>query len=484
MKKVRVRYAPSPTGLLHIGNARTALFNYLFARHSGGDFIIRVEDTDISRNIEGGEASQLENLKWLGIDWDESIDKPGSFGPYNQLARHDEGIYMKYIDILLSEGKAYKCFCTSQELEEEAERQKASGIIPKYSGKCRHLSEDEIRSNEISEKEYTVRFKVLENKDYTWNDIVKNVVTFNSNDVSGDFNLLKRDGIPTYNFAVAVDDHLMEITHVLRGEDHISNTPKQLMIYEALGLEAPIFGHMTLIVNERGKKLSKRDGGIIQFISQYRDLGYLPEAMFNFITLLGWSPEGEKEIISHDELIEMFDERRLSKSAAKFDVNKLSWINNQYIKTMEENEYLELVIPFLNEVNTTYDEQTLNKIALLYKDQISYGKEVIEVSQLFFEEVNMNDEALEFMNQEGIVNTITAFRDKFIGLDAIDGESIKMIIKEIQKENEVKGKMLFMPIRIATTMQMHGPELADSLSILGKDNVVININKCIEEISL
>lgn len=483
MRRVRVRYAPSPTGHLHIGNARTALFNYLFAKHNNGDFIIRVEDTDVARNIEGGEKSQLDNLKWLGIQWDESIDKEGDFGPYNQLERHAQGIYTKYVDELLESGKAYKCFCTSKELEAEAEKQKASGLIPKYSGKCRHLTAEEVKQKSQQGLDYTVRFKTPENVDYSWSDIVKSDVTFNSKDVSGDFNILKRDGIPTYNFAVVIDDYLMEITHILRGEDHISNTPKQLMIYEALGWEVPTFGHMTLIVNEEGKKLSKRDEGIIQFISQYKELGFLPEAMFNFITLLGWSPDSEEEIFTQEQLIDIFDANRLSKSAAKFDVNKLSWINNQYIKKMDNDKYLDLVMPFINEIEHSYSEDTIRTIALLYKEQISYGKEIIEVSKLFFEAPEMDAEALEFMKQEGITETISLFRDKISAVDEISEEAVKPLIKEVQKELQVKGKMLFMPIRISTTMQMHGPELAEILSILGKDKIIDNMNKCIEEIN-
>ena len=250
---VRLRYAPSPTGYLHIGNARTALFNYLFAKHYGGEFIIRIEDTDVSRNIEGGEKSQLDNLSWLGIKWDESIDKVGSYGPYSQLERVKEGIYNKYVDILLNSEKAYKCYCTSEELEESAEKQKQSGLIPKYNGKCRNLTTERKAELESSGLEYSVRFKVDVSQVYEWEDIVKNNVSFLGKDVSGDFNILKRDGIPTYNFAVVIDDHLMAISHVLRGEDHISNTPKQIMIYDALNFEKPIFGHMTLIVNAEGK---------------------------------------------------------------------------------------------------------------------------------------------------------------------------------------------------------------------------------------
>lgn len=256
--------------------------------------IVRIEDTDIERNVEGGEQSQLENLQWLGIDYDESVDKDGGYGPYRQTERLD--IYRKYVDELLEQGHAYKCFCTPEELEREREEQRAAGIAaPQYSGKCRRLTPEQVAELEAQGKPYTIRLKVPEGKTYEVDDLVRGKVTFESKDI-GDWVIVKANGIPTYNFAVVIDDHLMEISHVFRGEEHLSNTPKQLMVYEYFGWEPPQFAHLTLIVNEQRKKLSKRDESIIQFVSQYKELGYLPEAMFNFFALLGWSPEGEEEI--------------------------------------------------------------------------------------------------------------------------------------------------------------------------------------------
>ncbi len=479
MDKIRVRYAPSPTGYLHIGNARTALFNYLFAKNANGDFIIRVEDTDIARNIENGVESQLSNLSWLGIDWNESVDKEGNYGPYNQLKRVEEGLYQPFIDKLLEEEKAYKCFCTSEELEEEATRQKEAGQIPKYQGKCRHLLKEEIEEKEKSGIDYTIRFKVENDIDIKWDDIVKGNVLFNSNDVSGDFNIVKRDGIPTYNFAVVIDDHLMEISHVLRGEDHISNTPKQIMIYNALGLSVPKFGHMALIVNQEGKKLSKRDGGIIQFIEQYKDLGYIPEAMFNFISLLGWSTGTEEEIFSKEELIKLFDANRLSKSSAKFDVAKLTWINNMYMKSLDEDKYIELVYPFLKEEYNIDLDKRIEKILMLYKNQISYGKEIVEVSTLFFKDFEISLEGKEFLEtlESGKVEEIKKIITNKISEKEfeLNAENVKELINLVKEETGLKGKNLFMPIRILTTGQMHGPELSDTLEILGKDNLLKNL---------
>lgn len=338
-ERIRVRYAPSPTGYLHIGNARTALFNYLFAKHYDGDFVVRIEDTDSKRNLEDGESSQFDNLKWLGLDWDESIDKDKGYGPYRQSERGD--IYNPLIQQLLDEDKAYKCYMTEEELEKEREDQIARGEMPRYGGQHAHLTEEERQQFEAEGRRPSIRFRVPQDQTYTFNDMVKGEISFDSNNI-GDWVIVKKDGIPTYNFAVAIDDHYMEISDVIRGDDHVSNTPKQLMIYEAFGWEAPRFGHMSLIVNEERKKLSKRDGQILQFIEQYRDLGYLPEALFNFITLLGWSPEGEKEIFSKEEFIKIFDEKRLSKSPAMFDRQKLAWVNNQYMKTKDTDTVFEL----------------------------------------------------------------------------------------------------------------------------------------------
>lgn len=482
-KKVRVRYAPSPTGYLHIGNARTALFNYLFAKHTNGDFIIRIEDTDVNRNIEDGVKSQLDNLKWLGVDWDESVDLGGDYGPYAQLERMESGIYQPYIDELLEKGLAYRCFCTSEELEKETEAQKQRGEIPKYSGKCRHLTEDEIQAKLEAKESYSIRFKVPENVDIAWKDMVKGDISFNSNDVSGDFNIVKRDGIPTYNFVVVLDDHLMEISHVLRGEDHISNTPKQIMIYNALGFDVPEFGHMALIVNEEGKKLSKRDTSIIQFIEDYKKLGYLPEAMFNFISLLGWSPTGEEEIFSKEELISIFDENRLSKSSAKFDVNKLSWINNQYIKKLDNDKYLNLVKPFISDIDlSNFSDEAINNICLLFKDQISYGAQITELVKEFIN-TNLEDEAITFIKENDCINVINEFKNQLLNNDINSEEDVKALIKEVSNITGNKGKMLFMPIRIAISGKMHGPEIPNIITIFGKDNIINIIDKHVNELS-
>ena len=426
--EVRVRYAPSPTGHLHIGNARTALFNYLFARSQGGKFIIRIEDTDRKRNIEGGEQSQLNYLKWLGIDWDESVDVGGEYGPYRQSERND--IYKTYYDELLEKGLAYKCYCTEEELEKEREEQAARGEMPRYSGKCRNLTKEEQEKLEAEGRKPSIRFKVPQGEVITFKDIVKDEISFESDGI-GDFVIVKKDGTPTYNFAVAVDDYLMKMTHVLRGEDHISNTPKQIMIYNAFGWDIPVFGHMTLIVNENRKKLSKRDESIIQFIEQYEELGYLPEALFNFIALLGWSPVGEEELFTKEQFIEIFDVNRLSKSPAVFDAHKLKWVNNQYVKKLDLDQVIDLAVPHLQKAGKVSEElseserEWVSKLISLYQDQLSYGAEIVELTELFFkEEIEYNREARTVLDEEQVPEVLSAFAEKLEQLEEFTADQI------------------------------------------------------------
>lgn len=475
--KIRVRYAPSPTGELHIGNARTALFNYLFARHHGGSFIIRTEDTDTARNIAHGEQSQLDNLSWLGIDWDESAVNPGEFGPYRQSERLH--IYQPLIDQLLAEDKAYKCYMTEEELEAEREAQKARGEMPHYGGQHAHLSAEEQAAFEAEGRIPAIRIRVPQDQIYQFEDMVKGQVTFESKNISGDWVIQKKDGMPTYNFAVVVDDHLMEISHVLRGDDHIANTPKQLMVYDAFGWSYPEFGHMTLIINaETNKKLSKRDGGILQFIEQYRKLGYLPEAMFNFIALLGWSPKGEEEIYQREEFIDIFDVDRLSTSPAAFDPKKLEWINNQYVKQAELERITALALPHLQAaglVVEALDAQTMEwvtKLVSLYHDEMSYAGQIVELSSLFFQEnVSLDEASINELQAETAPTVLAAIEQKLSQLspEQFKADIIKQQVKEIQKETGIKGRSLFMAIRIGVSGQMHGPDLNNMIELLGQE---------------
>ncbi|GIO15269.1 glutamate--tRNA ligase [Cohnella xylanilytica] len=484
--KVRVRYAPSPTGHLHIGNARTAIFNYLFARHHGGDFIIRIEDTDVKRNVAGGEENQLTYLKWLGVDWDESVDREGDYGPYRQTERLD--IYRKYWSELLDQGLAYRCYCTEEELEREREEQTARGETPRYSGKCRHLTAEDRARLEAEGRVPSVRFAVPQGKTYAFDDLVKGTISFQSDDF-GDFVIVKKDGIPTYNYAVALDDHLMAITHVLRGEDHITNTPRQLMVYEAHGWEPPVFGHMTLIVNENRKKLSKRDESIVQFIEQYDALGYLPEALLNFITLLGWSPEGEEEIFSRERLIEIFDADRLSKSPAVFDTAKLNWLNQHYLKAAPAERVVGLCLPHLKAAGRLPQEPSEAETAwaaalvALYRDHLRYGAEIVPLSDLFFkDEVELEEEGRAVLAEESVPTVLAAFARQVeaMGEEGFTVDAIKAAIKAVQTETGAKGKGLFMPIRVALTGQTHGPDLNGSIWLLGRAKVLARLKAASE----
>ena len=479
--EIRVRYAPSPTGHLHIGNARTALFNYLYARNRGGKFIIRIEDTDKKRNIEGGEESQLKYLQWLGIDWDESVDVGGEYGPYRQSERNH--IYEQYNHELMEKGLAYKCYCTEEELEAEREEQAARNETPHYSGKCRHLTAEQQEQFEKEGRQPSLRFKVPAGKIIAFEDMVKGQVSFES-DGMGDFVIVKKDGTPTYNYAVVLDDHLMKISHVLRGDDHISNTPKQLVIYEAFGWEQPVFGHMTLIVNESRKKLSKRDESIIQFIEQYEELGYLPEALFNFITLLGWSPSGEEEIFSKEEFIEIFDPARLSKSPALFDQQKLAWMNNQYMKKAELDRVVELALPHLlkagkvSENRTEEENAWVRSLISLYHDKMSFGAEIVEMSDLFFrDEVHYDEEAKEVLAGAQVPEVLKAFLGEIEQLEEFKADAIKAAVKAVQKATGQKGQKLFMPVRAAATGQTHGPDLMLAMELIGKEKVMERVTK-------
>lgn len=482
--RVRVRYAPSPTGHLHIGNARTALYVYLFAKHFNGDMVLRIEDTDIERNVEGGEESQAKYLHWLGIDWDEGPDKGGEYGPYRQLERLD--LYKQHANELIENGHAYKCYCTEEELAAEREAQLAAGHpTTRYSGKCRHLTAEERAVKEAAGAEHTIRFAVPANDTYEWEDIVRGNIKFESKDI-GDWVLVKKNGIATYNYAVVVDDALMKISHVLRGEEHISNTPKQIMVYRALNWDAPDFGHMAVIVNENRKKLSKRDESVLQFIEQYQNLGYLPEALFNFIALLGWSPVGEEEIFSKDEFIKIFDPSRLSSAPAMFDKQKLTWINNRYIKEQPLEKVVEISLPhlikagFVNEERTADENLWVTNLVALYQDQMSFGAEIVELSSLFFKEVlAFGEEEQAVISEEQVKEVLSALVEELKASEEFTVDSIKTAMKSVQKSTGQKGKKLFMPIRVATTGQCHGPELPAAMTLLGKEKVIARLQKII-----
>ncbi|PPE06023.1 glutamate--tRNA ligase [Williamsoniiplasma lucivorax] len=479
MKKIRLRYAPSPTGFLHIGNTRTALMNYLFAKHFNGDFIVRIEDTDLERNVEGAIESQFANLNWLGIIPDESFLNPGlpTYGKYMQSQKFDH--YQKLALDLVAQQHAYKCFCTPEELEADYEAQVAKGIVAtKYNKKCLSLSKTQLEQNTQEHKPFSIRFNVPE-KSWTFHDLVRGDVTFQGKDL-GDFVILKSNGIPTYNFAVVVDDYDMQISHVIRGEEHISNTPRQMMIFDAFGWNYPQFAHLTLIVDASGKKLSKRSGNALFFIEQYQKQGYLPEAIFNYIALLGWSPGSEQEIFSKAELIKIFDETRFSKSPSTFDMTKMTWINSQYMKALSDQDYLNFVKKFIDQNQFDLTNKTdawLNAVLLLFKKEIDFGEQINHKLDLFFDTLQLSDETKSLLNQFAHRHAlIDVFENKIRELEQWNLENIKLIIKNSGVESESKGKDLFMPIRIYTSKTEHGPSLVDCIYLLGKEKVLANID--------
>lgn len=484
-KKVRVRYAPSPTGYLHIGGARSALFNFLYAKKFNGDFVFRIEDTDIERNIEGAEQSQLHDLIWLGIIPDESTEKPNpKYAPYRQMEKLP--IYQKFADILLEKGYAYYCYETSEELDEMKEEQLSNGIKAfKYDRRALHYTEEELIKFKKEGRKPSIRIKMEDGITFKFHDLVRGDMSFESDDI-GDFVIIKSNGIPTYNFAVVVDDHLMEITHVLRGEEHLSNTPKQLQVYKYFGWEAPQFGHMTIIVNPNGKKLSKRDHNILQFMSEYRKLGYLPEAIFNFLFLLGFNPdvklngtEKEKEIFNKQEAIEVFDPQKLSSSPSMFDNKRLLWTNSQYIKALDDEKYFEFISPFIHEVKflREYNENELKVIALMFKNEITYGEEIVELlGQILHKESKISEENLSLLKEDNSKIVLKLFKEKIETAEVLNQESVKGIFKSIQSETGIKGKNLYMPVRLALTGAEHGIEMFNIIDILGKDEVLSRID--------
>ncbi|SDY93752.1 glutamate--tRNA ligase [Thermoactinomyces sp. DSM 45892] len=482
---VRTRYAPSPTGYLHIGGARTALFSYLFAKKNGGQFILRIEDTDTERNIEGADLEQMNGLEWLGVIADESTEKGGPHEPYRCMQRLD--FYTDYANRLVAEGKAYYSYANQAELEQEREEQLARGEAPKFSGWDRHLSEEQITAYQAEGRVPSIRLAVPQDQTLAFSDYVRGDVEFDSNGI-GDFIIVRPDGRPTYNFAVVIDDALMNITHVIRGEEHISNTPRQLCVAQALGFEAPKFAHIPLILNHEGKKMSKRDESIVQFISQYRDLGYLPEAIVNFLALLGWSPEGEEEIFSLEELTDLFSLERVSKSPATFDTAKLKWMNNYYIKKSSLERITDLAIPYLEKagkISSTLDPEQkkwITRLVGLYQEQMDEISQIVELSDIFFrQDVHYSSEAEQVLAEESVLTVISSYVAEVQAQDDLDAATVKSMFKAVQKETGFKGKQLFMPVRAVISGETHGPDLTETILLLGKDIVVKRLQSFVDK---
>ncbi|WP_099321555.1 glutamate--tRNA ligase [Anaerococcus sp. Marseille-P3625] len=487
MTDVRVRFAPSPTGYLHIGGLRTALFNYLYARHTGGTMILRIEDTDRTRFVEGALENLLKALSWAKVEIDEGVmldesgkvTERGEYGPYIQSDRVKAGIYNKYIEKLIEEDKAYYCFCSQERIDKVRDQQKADGLTPKYDGLCRSIPLEEAKKRIANGEEYTVRLKLPKNREISFVDRIKGKITFNTDDMD-DQVLIKRDGFPTYHFAVVVDDHLMKITHVVRGDEWISSTPKHVYLYEAFGWDAPEYIHLPTVLNENHKKYSKRngDGMVEDFIEE----GYLPEGLINFLALLGWSPDSEEEIFSIEELAKQFDFDRVNKTGAVFDKRKLDWVNGHYVREMSVEDLAKAIKPFMeksglvdeNYSDENYSDENYKLLAETWQSAIDKFSDAPKLSKNYYledSEVCYDDEAKEILKEEDSKKLIDAYLAKLDEVSEIDADFAKTIMKKIQKETGIKGKNLWFPIRAAITGSVHGPDLSNVMLLMGKDKI-------------
>jgi glutamyl-tRNA synthetase/nondiscriminating glutamyl-tRNA synthetase len=470
MAKVRVRFAPSPTGYVHVGNARTALFNWLFARHHSGAFVLRIEDTDVERSREEYETQLLADLRWFGLDWDEGPDCGGAFAPYRQSERKE--LYARYGAQLIDQGRAYHCFCSEEQLEAERQEALKAGRQPKYSGRCRELARAETAARLAAGEEAAVRLKIVEGS-FGWHDLVHGLTTFSS-EVIGDPILLRSDGHPAYNYAVVIDDHLMEITHVIRGDDHISNTPRQLALYRALDWQPPEFAHLSTILGADRARLSKRHGATS--LQNFRDLGILPEALRNYLVLLGWSPaDGTTEILSTEQLVAQFSLERVIKSAAVFDVEKLYWMNRHYMKTSPPRRLAELSVPLL--VRAGYVAEPVDAATLVWLEHVldAVLKNLDHLSQLpdgvklIFEydaaSIVRGEETRHAVEEAASREVLENFIPKVLATSDLSNERFREITKSVQKETGKKGKDLFHPIRVALTGAVSGPELEKLIPI-------------------
>ncbi|MBE9222681.1 glutamate--tRNA ligase [Cyanobacterium stanieri LEGE 03274] len=464
---VRVRIAPSPTGNLHIGTARTAVFNWLYARNQKGKFILRVEDTDIERS----RAEYTENIKsgltWLGLNWDE--------GPFFQTERLDK--YRQAIQTLIDKGLAYPCYCTSQELDEMREKQKAANQAPRYDNRHRHLNAEQIAEFEAQGKKPVIRFKIEDNQQIVWNDLVRGKVIWQGSDLGGDMVIARASegdtfGQPLYNLAVVVDDMDMNISHVIRGEDHIANTAKQILLYQALGSQVPEFAHTPLILNPEGKKLSKRDG--VTSIDDFRKMGFVAPALVNYMTLLGWtSPDGE-EIFTLEEAATKFSLERVNKAGAKFDWDKLDWINSQYLHHMPPEELLTALIPHWQEAGYQFDVETqkdwLLELTALISTSLTRLTDGVKETALFFaSHITLSDEAKDFVSQEGVKDVLGGVISNTP--ENLTEEDAKGIIKQVTKDLKVKKGLVMRSLRAGLTGELHGPDLIQSWLLLHKKGV-------------
>lgn len=471
----RTRFAPSPTGYMHVGNLRSALFAYLIAKHDNGEFILRLEDTDQNRYEAGAEEFIYKVLDTFCLDYQEGPNKPGDYGPYIQSERLD--IYKKFADALVNDGQAYYCFCDEAELSNErmkATEEKRSFLYP---GTCRDIPISEAKKRIANGERYVIRQKMPKVGTTSYRDLVYGDITI-ENSILEDQILIKSDGYPTYNFANVVDDGLMNITHVTRGNEYLSSTPKYLLLYDALRFPRPEFIHLPLVIKSDGTKISKRnkDDNLADLLND----GFLPEAIINYLALIGWAPKTEQEIFSMDELIREFDVTRINNSPGCYDIKKLQWFNHHYIMKMDDEEYLKFVRPYLEDAYNLSEKSNewINALLLLFKKHISFGREISIVTHMFFEsDIVFENDCIEFLKSDAsIKETIQTFKIEIENITEWNVENINNLINIVKDKTGAKGKMLYMPIRIAVSGMMHGPELADTIYLLGKETVLNRLN--------
>ena len=475
---VRVRFAPAPTGLLHIGNARTALFNFLFAKRNQGTFILRIEDTDLERSTDTSIDRIIEDLEWLGISWDEGPDRDGPDGPYRQSQRIS--LYRQFAERLFQEGRSYKCFCSEERLEKLRKEQLSRGKMPRYDGRCRSLSAEETAKMESSGLHPVLRFRVGKGP-IIFEDLIHGKMNFDSAGI-GDFIIVRSDGMAAYNFACVIDDHLMHMTHVIRGEDHLSNTPRQILLYQALTWQPPIFAHHPLILGPDRSPLSKRHGATA--VSQYREEGLLPEALENYLVLLGWTPPSGQETLSLKKMIEEFSIQYISRSAPIYNRKKLEWLNSFYIREKDESQLSELFIPYLQKAGVRVDQIDrgwLKQISGVLKENLVVLSQVDEYLGIFFDErFFFEDGAITLLEDPRNRETLRSVLSFLEELSEIKSDEQTSLLTQLEKRTGRKGKALYAPLRAAVTGKTKGPELVKTLPLLGKERIVRRIKMALE----
>ncbi len=470
--KVRVRFAPSPTGRMHIGNVRTAIFNWFFARQKGGSFILRIEDTDQERSSRAALDSILDDMAWLGLTWDEGPGVGGPYSPYFQSQRLD--LYAQVAEELIKRGAAYPCFCSQSRLEAQRERAKKAGRTPRYDGRCAQLDDEEVKERVDSGDEYTVRLDAPRRGRTEIDDLVHGKVVFQNEDVD-DFVLMKSNGLPTYNFACVVDDHHMDITHVIRGDDHLSNTPKQRLIYEALNWEWPAFAHVPMILGPDGSRLSKRHGAV--GVDEFRDKGIINDALVNYLALLGWGLSSDKEIFTRDELVGEFSLRGISPDASIFDTEKLEWMNGKYIRRMSDEEYVDLAQRFLKRSGLTGDsltkeeEERVEEILLQVKTRIRVLQEVPDLTRFFFQKPDEYEAegVAKYFDQEGVVEVLRREADVLEQVESWDRQTIEDVCRSSIEEMDIDSRLLIHPTRLALTGRTRGPGIFITIKLVGRN---------------